>query len=102
MNPRPAGLPEREAGEEYRTLTALDPERHRRRAEPGQVTAQSQGAGFRVVAGTPDTIRTYLDEYLLTGANYFVCAFHFGNMPESVAERTIELFINEVMPHYRA
>jgi alkanesulfonate monooxygenase SsuD/methylene tetrahydromethanopterin reductase-like flavin-dependent oxidoreductase (luciferase family) len=65
------------------------------------VTAQSPGAGFRVVAGTPETIRHYLDEYLLTGANYFVCAFHFGNMPESVAERTIDLFISDVMPHYR-
>jgi alkanesulfonate monooxygenase SsuD/methylene tetrahydromethanopterin reductase-like flavin-dependent oxidoreductase (luciferase family) len=83
-------------------MTALDPERRQRRAEPGQVTAQSQGAGFRVVAGTPDTIRTYLDEYLLTGANYLVGAFHFGNMPEAVAERTIELFISDVMPHYRA
>jgi alkanesulfonate monooxygenase SsuD/methylene tetrahydromethanopterin reductase-like flavin-dependent oxidoreductase (luciferase family) len=102
LNPRPAGLPDREAGAAYRAATALEPARRQRREEPGQVTAQSPGAGFRVIAGTPETIRTYLDEYLLTGANYFVCAFHFGNMPEAVAARTIDLFISDVMPHYRA
>jgi hypothetical protein len=30
-----------------------------------------------------------------------VCAFHFGNMPEAIAERSIELFIRDVMPHYQ-
>lgn len=100
LNPRPAGLPDREAGTEYRTLVTSDPEHRQRRAEPGQVTDAARSAGFRVVAGTPETIRAYLNEYLTTGANYFVCAFHFGNMPESIAQRSIELFINEVMPAY--
>jgi hypothetical protein len=45
-------------------------------------------------------LRNYLDAYMQTGANYFVCAFHFGNMPESIAERSIDLFIKDVMPHY--
>jgi hypothetical protein len=54
-----------------------------------------------VVAGTPPTIRDYLDEYVSTGANYFVCAFHFGNMPQAIAERSIELFIRDIMPHYQ-
>ena len=100
LNPRPAGLPDREASEEYRATVTIDPQRRQRRAEPGQVTDAAKSAGFRVIAGTPDTIRTYLDEYLTTGANYFVCAFHFGNMPESIAERSIDLFIDEVMPAY--
>jgi alkanesulfonate monooxygenase SsuD/methylene tetrahydromethanopterin reductase-like flavin-dependent oxidoreductase (luciferase family) len=100
LNPRPAGLPDREAGEEYRTTVTMDAARRQRRAEPGQVTDAAKSAGFRVIAGTPETIRTYLDEYLTTGANYFVCAFHFGNMPESIAERSIDLFIDEVMPAY--
>ena len=79
------------------------PPKHRpgqqRRQEPGKIE-QSRASSFRVVAGTPSTIRDYLDEYLTTGANYFVCAFHFGNMEHSIAEHSIELFVNEVMPHY--
>ncbi len=99
MNARPAGLPDREASSQYQTAT-LDPERSQRREEPGQVAEQAKSASFRVIAGTPDTIRGYMDEYVSTGANYFVCAFHFGNMPEHIAERSIDLFIKDVMPHY--
>jgi alkanesulfonate monooxygenase SsuD/methylene tetrahydromethanopterin reductase-like flavin-dependent oxidoreductase (luciferase family) len=98
LNPRPSGLPDREAGAEDRAATES---RRERREEPGQVTEQGGAASFRVVAGTPHTIRGYLDEYVSTGANYFVCAFHFGNMPEAIAERSIELFIRDVMPHYQ-
>ncbi|PON15943.1 LLM class flavin-dependent oxidoreductase [Candidatus Entotheonella serta] len=101
MNARPAGLPDREADMRYQTATAtLAPERRQRREEPGQVAEQAKSASFRVIAGTPDTIRGYMDEYVSTGANYFVCAFHFGNMPEHIAERSIDLFIKDVMPHY--
>jgi alkanesulfonate monooxygenase SsuD/methylene tetrahydromethanopterin reductase-like flavin-dependent oxidoreductase (luciferase family) len=100
LNPRPSGLPDREAGMEDQAAEAPQ-ERHRRREEPGQVTEQARAASFRVVAGTPPTIRSYLDEYMSTGANYFVCAFHFGNMPEAIAERSIELFIRDIMPHYQ-
>ena len=42
----------------------------------------------------------YLDAYLETEANYFVCAFHFGNMPDEVAQRSIRLFVDKVMPKY--
>lgn len=101
LNPRPAGLPDREAGAEYQSATGVAEAQDKPRVEPGQVPEQSKTATFRVIAGTPDTIRSYLDEYLKTGANYFVCAFHFGNMPESIAERSIELFVNDVMPHYQ-
>ncbi len=100
MNARPAGLPDREADAQYQTTATLDPERRQRREEPGQVAEQAKSASFRVIAGTPDTIRSYMDEYVSTGANYFVCAFHFGNMPEHIAERSIDLFIKDVMPHY--
>jgi alkanesulfonate monooxygenase SsuD/methylene tetrahydromethanopterin reductase-like flavin-dependent oxidoreductase (luciferase family) len=100
LNPRPVGLPDREAGAEDQ-VAETPQERHQRREEPGHVTEQSRSASFRVVAGTPHTIRGYLDEYVRTGANYFVCAFHFGNMPEAIAERSIELFIRDIMPHYQ-
>lgn len=100
MNARPTGLPDREADSQYQATATLDPKRRQRREEPGQVAEQSKSASFRVIAGTPDTIRGYMDEYVSTGANYFVCAFHFGNMPEHIAERSIDLFIKDVMPHY--
>ena len=100
LNARPEGLPDREAGERYRATVSTDTDQQERRQEPGQVAQQTQASNFRVVAGTPDTIHTYLEEYLTTGANYFVCAFHFGNMEHSIAEHSIELFVNEVMPHY--
>ncbi len=101
MNARPSGLPDREADARYQTATAtLDEERRRRRQEPGQVAEQAKSASFRVIAGTPNTIKDYMDEYVSTGANYFVRAFHFGNMPEHIAERSIDLFIKDVMPHY--
>ena len=98
-NPRPAGLPDREADTQYRTAEA-GATKARVTPEPGNAIAQDQSANFRVVTGTPDTIRRYLDAYVETGANYFVCAFHFGNMPAVVAEHSIDLFIEKVMPHY--
>lgn len=99
MNSRPQGLPDREAGAQFQASITADEESQLRRQEPGKIE-QSRASSFRVVAGTPGTIRDYLDEYLTTGANYFVCAFHFGNMEHSIAEHSIELFVNEVMPHY--
>lgn len=98
-NPRPAGLPDREADTQYRTAEA-GAKKARATPEPGSAIAQDKSANFRVVTGTPDTIRRYLDAYVETGANYFVCAFHFGNMPAGVAEHSIDLFIEKVMPHY--
>lgn len=100
LNPRPEGLPDREAPERFQASRPTDPERQQRRQGPGNVAQESQTSNFRVIAGTPDTIRSYLDEYLTTGANYFVCAFHFGNMESTIAEHSIDLFVREVMPQY--
>ena len=41
-----------------------------------------------------------MDEYLETGANYFVCSFQWGDLPSDIAIQSIELFATEVMPHY--
>ena len=97
---RPSGLPDRDAGEKYLTNNSSDSSNVQQRPEPGQVVEHGGSAAFRVIAGTPNTVRSYLDEYVATGANYFVCGFHFGNMDSAVAERSIDLFIKEVMPHY--
>ena len=42
----------------------------------------------------------YMDEYVATGANYFVCSFQWGGLSHAQAMRSIELFVTEVMPRY--
>ena len=41
-----------------------------------------------------------MDEYVATGANYFVCSFQWGDLTHEQAMRSLELFATEVMPHY--
>ena len=53
-----------------------------------------------MIAGSPASIRQYLDEYLKTGANYFVCSFQWGSLTHGQAMRSLELFVEEVMPYY--
>ena len=107
MNPRPASIPARELPrEERRDLDAAmgNEERlgrqQRRENLRGLVSDDGGGAGFGSVAGSPETIRKYMDEYAATGANYFVGAFQWGDLSHEQAMRSIELFTNEVMPHY--
>jgi alkanesulfonate monooxygenase SsuD/methylene tetrahydromethanopterin reductase-like flavin-dependent oxidoreductase (luciferase family) len=100
MNRRPPGLPDREADQgRYRVAERSEVQR-RRRAAPGGIGGDGRGAGFSVIAGTPDSIRTYMDEYVATGANYFVCSFQWGGLTHDHAMRSIDLFVEEIMPHY--
>jgi alkanesulfonate monooxygenase SsuD/methylene tetrahydromethanopterin reductase-like flavin-dependent oxidoreductase (luciferase family) len=71
----------------------LSEEQERRRMNPG-------GLSSRVIAASPASMRTYLDEYVETGANYFICSFQWGDLSHEQALRSIELFATEVMPHY--
>lgn len=41
-----------------------------------------------------------MDEYVATGANYFVCSFQWGDLTHEQAMRSIERFATEVMPGY--
>jgi hypothetical protein len=43
-----------------------------------------------------------MEEYIATGANYFVCSFQWGDLTHEQAMRSIELFATEVMPRYVA
>ena len=93
-NPRPSNLPAREA-QTSGTATA------RRTGSAGlEEHAASGGSGFNVVAGSPDSVRGYMDEYLETGANYFVAAFQWGHLSHEETMRSLDLFVSEVMPHY--
>jgi len=106
MNPRPASAPPRELPrEERRDLDASleELERQQRRENlRGGLAEGTSGGGFGSIAGSPATIREYMDEYIETGANYFVCSFQWGDLSHEQAMRSIELFTAEVMPHYVA
>ena len=52
------------------------------------------------LAGTPAAVHEYLEEYVASGANYFVCSFQWGDLTHAQAMRSIELFATEVMPRY--
>ena len=41
-----------------------------------------------------------MDEYVATGANYFVCAFQWGDLSHEQAMQSIEMFSAEIMPRY--
>ncbi|HEY7269924.1 MAG TPA: LLM class flavin-dependent oxidoreductase [Dehalococcoidia bacterium] len=66
--------------------------RDRRRAVPGPIPG--------VLVGTPDTVTQFMDEYVTTGADYFVCSFQFGNLSHEAAMESIELWRREIMPRY--
>ena len=97
---RPSGIPDREAPSTFQSRRVRNEEEQRRRAAPGGIGGDGQGAGFSVMAGTPDSVRVYMDEYVATGANYFVCSFQWGGLSHAQAMRSIELFVTEVMPRY--
>jgi alkanesulfonate monooxygenase SsuD/methylene tetrahydromethanopterin reductase-like flavin-dependent oxidoreductase (luciferase family) len=99
---RPAGAPDREARRDlYWAMERSEKEQRRRQAPGGLGDGRAgQGAGFGVVAGPPSSIREYMDAYLETGANYFVCSFQWGSLTHEQAMQSIELFVSEIMPHY--
>ncbi len=96
-----AAQPERHiAAEERRDLDAsmakLSEEernqRNARRKSPGGIP------GF--VVGTPETVASYFDEYMQTGANYMVLSFQWGNLTHQQAMRSINLFKEHLLPRY--
>ena len=94
---RPTNLPSREARRDlHAPLDSLE------RRQPGALgdAGGTTGAGFGVLAGSPETVREYMDDYVKTGANYLVCSFQWGDLTHEQAMRSVELFSTEVMPLY--
>ena len=89
---RPAGLPARELRRD------IDAELER--FDQVKQGSHPNRLGGVALAGTPTALREYMDEYLATGANYFVCSFQWGDITHEQAMRSIELFATEVMPAY--
>jgi alkanesulfonate monooxygenase SsuD/methylene tetrahydromethanopterin reductase-like flavin-dependent oxidoreductase (luciferase family) len=89
---RPAHLPKRE--------TRKDIDAELERFDDQNKKLDPTRLGGVALAGSPESVRRYMNEYAATGANYFVCSFQWGDLSHEVAMRSIELFTNEVMPHY--
>jgi len=55
-----------------------------------------------LLTGSPATVRRKIEEQVETsGANYFVARFAYGNLTHDESVRSLELFANDVMPHFR-
>jgi alkanesulfonate monooxygenase SsuD/methylene tetrahydromethanopterin reductase-like flavin-dependent oxidoreductase (luciferase family) len=55
-----------------------------------------------IYVGSPATVRARLEEAMdITGANYFVGAFFFGNLTTEQMMRSLRLFAEEVIPAFR-
>jgi alkanesulfonate monooxygenase SsuD/methylene tetrahydromethanopterin reductase-like flavin-dependent oxidoreductase (luciferase family) len=91
---RPQGLPAREMRRDIDAeLERFD--QHAKTPHPNRL-------GGVALAGSPRAVLEYMDEYVATGANYFVCSFQWGDLSHEQAMRSIELFTAEVMPKYAA
>ena len=64
---------------------------------PSWDEAEAMGHGC---AGSPDTVRAFVEREAESGINYFVSALAFGDLPLDAAMRSAELFAAEVMPAF--
>lgn len=54
-----------------------------------------------LIFGTPDKVREEIERYLETsGTNYFTCRFAYGSLSYEQSRRALDLFTEEVMPHF--
>jgi alkanesulfonate monooxygenase SsuD/methylene tetrahydromethanopterin reductase-like flavin-dependent oxidoreductase (luciferase family) len=69
------------------------------RPDVHKTTPYDEDSAQRLIAGSPATALEKLEEMLsLTGANYLLCIFSFGDLAPDHAIRSLELFAEEVMP----
>ena len=89
---RPVDLPDRE--------TRRDIEAEIERFDKQSTREDPTRLGGVALAGSPESVMRYMDEYVSTGANYFMCSFQWGDLDHDTAMKSISLFSNEVMPYY--
>jgi len=66
---------------------------------PGWDTMQAEG---RAIAGTPAAVAAFLrDKLAVSGADYVIGQFAFGDLTLDEVRRTVDLFAGEVMPALR-
>jgi alkanesulfonate monooxygenase SsuD/methylene tetrahydromethanopterin reductase-like flavin-dependent oxidoreductase (luciferase family) len=62
--------------------------------------AEAKERGF-ALAGTPNQIADALAGQIeASTANYLLCRFAFGNLPVDAARRSLDLFVEQVAPHF--
>jgi alkanesulfonate monooxygenase SsuD/methylene tetrahydromethanopterin reductase-like flavin-dependent oxidoreductase (luciferase family) len=92
------GGPERHrAVEERRDLGASLQALAKEEREQRDVRRRTPGGIPGFVVGTPDSVRSYFDEYVTTGADYMVLSFQWGSLSHAQAMRSIRLFQGHIM-----
>jgi alkanesulfonate monooxygenase SsuD/methylene tetrahydromethanopterin reductase-like flavin-dependent oxidoreductase (luciferase family) len=72
------------------------------RPDVHKTTPYDADSAQRLIAGAPRTVLEKLQEMLrLTGANYLLCIFSFGDLAPDDAMRSLELFSGEILPKLR-
>ena len=76
------------------------------RGEPdvgGELEMASRLEQETLIVGSPETVTARITEAMeISGINYFLGVFAFGNMAQDKAKRSMDLFAQEVMPAVRA
>lgn len=89
---RPANLPARETRKDIEAeIERFDQQSNRK--DPTRL-------GGVALAGSPKSVHRYLEEYIETGANYFVCSFQWGDIDHQTAMNSINLFSEHILPQY--
>ena len=89
---RPANLPARETRKDIEAeIERFDQQSNRK--DPTRL-------GGVALAGSPKSVHLYLEEYIETGANYFVCSFQWGDIDHKTAMNSINLFSEHILPQY--
>ena len=71
-----------------------------RRTRTGAPPSYDYLAANRAIIGTPDQCIAKIQEFRNHGIEYFGCNFDFGGMAQHKVLQSMELFANEVMPHF--
>ena len=83
----------------YESLVYLWRKYHATHSTLDDVLRASESTLF---TGTPGTVRARIEEDLeVSGADYFIARFAYGDLTHEESVRSLELFINEVMPHFQ-
>ena len=83
----------------YESLVYLWRKYHTTHATLDDVLRASESTLF---TGAPATVRARIEEDLdISGADYFIARFAYGDLTHEESLRSLELFINEVMPHFQ-
>ena len=89
---RPINLPDRE--------TRKDIEAELERFDSQSDSHDPTRLGGVALAGSPESVKRYMEEYIATSANYFMCSFQWGDLSHENAMKSIELFSEKIMPIY--